>query len=79
MPSRYQHLVKKWVPSDLPQLNTDFCVNERIYRIAPLSLQGLGLFCMDEIKVGYIRCTELMEYFGPYFNYSDWMSLVKYT
>ena len=39
------------MPWDLPQVNTDFCVNERIYRIAPSSLHGLGLFCMDDIKV----------------------------
>ena len=44
VPLRYQHLVKQWVPSDLPKLNTDFCVNERIYRIAPSSLHGLGFF-----------------------------------
>ena len=79
VPLRYQHLVKQWVPSDLPQVNTDFCVNERIYRIAPSSLHGLGLFCMDGIKVGYGRCTELMEYVGPCYNYSDWMHLVQYT
>ena len=54
---RYQHLVKQWVPSDLPKVNTDFCVNERIYRIALSSLHGLGLFCMDGISVGYGRCT----------------------
>ena len=61
VPLRYQHLVKQWVPSDLPKVNTNFCVNERIYRIAPSSLHGLGLFCMDDIKVGYGRCTELMD------------------
>ena len=71
VPLRYQHLVKQWVPRDLPKVNTDFCVNERIYRIAPSSLHGLGLFCMDGIKVGYGRCTELMEYVGPYYNYND--------
>ena len=49
------------------------------YRISPSSLHGLGLFCMDEIKVGYSRCTELMEYVGPSYNYSDWMHLVQYT
>ena len=54
---RYQHLVKQWVPRDLLQVNTDFFVNERIYRIALSSLHGLGLFCMDDINVGYIRCT----------------------
>ena len=27
LPLRYQHLVKQWVPSDLPKLNIDFCVN----------------------------------------------------
>ena len=79
MPLRYQHLVKQWVPSDIPQVNTDFCVNERIYRIAPSSLHGLGLFYMDNIKVGYGRCTKLMEYVGTSYNYSDWMCLVQYT
>ena len=57
VPLRYKHLVKQWVPRDLPQVNTDFCVNERIYRIAPSSLHGLGLFCMDGIEVGYNICT----------------------
>ena len=79
VPLRYKHLVKQWVPRDIPQVNTDFCVNERIYRIAVSSLHGLGLFCMDGIKVGYDRCTELMEYVGPSYNYSDWMRLVQYT
>ena len=44
VPLRYKHLVKQWVPRELPQVNTDFCVNERIYRIAPSSLHGLGFF-----------------------------------
>ena len=79
VPIRYKHLVKQWVPRDLPQVNIDFCVNERIYRIAPSSLYGLGLFCMDDINVGYGRCRELMEYVGPCYNYSDWMHLVQYT
>ena len=39
-------------------------MNERIYIIAPSSLHGLGLFCMDDIKVGYGRYVELMEYVG---------------
>ena len=52
VPLRYKHLVKQWVPRDLPQVNTDFCVNERISRIAPSSLHGLGLFCMENIKFG---------------------------
>ena len=34
---------------------------------------------MDGIKVGYGRCTKLMEYVGPCYNYSDWMRLVQYT
>ena len=57
VPLRYKHIVKQWVPKDIPQLNTDFCVNEKIYRIAPSSLHGLGLLCMDGIKVDYDRCT----------------------
>ena len=44
IPLRYKHLVKQWVLRGLPQVNTDFCVNERIYRIAPSSLHGLGCF-----------------------------------
>ena len=36
VPLRYKNIVKQWVPRDLPQVNNDFCVNERIYRIAPL-------------------------------------------
>ena len=31
VPLRYKHIVKKWVPKDIPQLNIDFCVNKRIY------------------------------------------------
>ena len=65
VPIRYKNIVKQWLPRYLPQVNTFFCVNERIYRIAPSSLQGLGFLCMDDIKVKYVRCTELMEYVGP--------------
>ena len=79
VPLRYKHLVKQWVPRDLPQVNTDFCVNERIYRIAPSSLHGLRLFCRDGIKVGYDICIELIEYVGPSYNYNEWMCLVQYT
>ena len=57
VPLWYKNMVKKWVPRDLPQVNKFFFVNERIYRMAPSSLHGLGLFCMDGIKVGYDRCT----------------------
>ena len=34
---------------------------------------------MDSIKAGYGKCTELMEYVVPSYNYSDWMRLVQYT
>ena len=71
VPLRYKHLVKQWVPRDLPQVIIDFCVNKKIYRIASSSLHGLGLFCMDGIKVGYNSCIELMEYIGTSYNYSD--------
>ena len=27
VPLRYKHLVKQWVPKDIPQLNIAFCVN----------------------------------------------------
>ena len=79
VPLRHKHIVKQWVPKDIPQLNTYFCVNERIYRNAPSSLHGLGLFCMDGIKFGYERCTELMEYVQPSYKYRKLMHLVQYT
>ena len=73
VPLRYKHIENQWVPKDFPQLNTYICVNERIYRIAPSPLHGLGFFCMDGIKVGYDICTELMDYVGPHYNYRYWM------
>jgi len=79
VPLRYKHIVKQWVPKDLPKINTDFCVNERIYQIAPLSLHGLGIFSMDVIKVCYDGLTELMEYIGPWYIYKDWVQIVRYT
>jgi hypothetical protein len=78
VPLRYKHLVKQWVPKELPLLDTDFIVNNRMYRIAPSSLHGLGIFCMDGITVKYNTVTELMDYVGPYYDYSDWMRLVWY-
>ena len=53
VPLRYIHLVKQWVLRDIPLVNLDLCVNDRIYRISLSSLHGLGLFCMDGINVGY--------------------------
>ena len=79
VPLRSNHLVKRWVPKDLPKINTDFCANERIYRIVPSSLHGLGLFSMDEINVFDDRITKLMEYVRPCYNYRDWMKPVQYT
>jgi hypothetical protein len=79
VPLRYKHLVKRWVPKDLPQVNIDFFLDERIYRIAPSSLHGLGIFSMDGIKGFDAGITELTEYVGPCYNYRYWMKLVQYT
>ena len=79
VPLRYKHLVKLWVPKDIPQLNIDFCLNERIYLIASSSLHALELFSMDEKKVCDDGLVEFMEYVGSYYNYKDWMWLVQYT
>ena len=54
MPLRYKHLVKQWVPKDLRQVNTDFCVNERIYRIAPSLFAWIGVVLHGRHK-GWIR------------------------
>ena len=77
-PLRYRHLVQQWVPNKLPQLDTDFFINGRMYHIAPSSLHGLGLFSMDGIKVGYGTVTELMEYVRPLYKYNHWLMLVQY-
>jgi hypothetical protein len=77
-PLRYKHLVKQWVPKELPPIDVDFVVNNRTYRIGPSSLHGLGLFSMDGIIVKYNTITKLMDYVGPCYNYNDWMRLVWY-
>ena len=53
VPLRYTHLQKEWVSKELPPVNTNFSINERIYHIAPSSLHGLGIFSMDDIKICY--------------------------
>jgi hypothetical protein len=57
-------------------VDTDFFISGRMYRIAPSSLHGLGLFSMDGIKVGYGTVTELMEYVRPLYKYNHWLMLV---
>ena len=59
---KYKHLQKQWFPNELPPINTYFCVGERIYRITPSSLHGLGLFSMDGIKIIYNKFVELIKY-----------------
>ena len=61
LPLRYRNLVKRWIPKELPQVDMDFFLNGRTYRIAPSSLHGLGIFSMDGINVSYGIETELME------------------
>ena len=71
VPLSYKHLVKQWVPKELPLLGTDFSVNNRMYCIEPSSLHGLWIFYMDGISIKYNIVTELMDYVGPCYNYSD--------
>jgi hypothetical protein len=78
VPLRYKHMVKQWVPKDLPPIDVDLVVNNRTYHIAPSSLHGLGLFYMDGIIVKYNTVTELMDYVRPCYNYNNWMQLVQY-
>ena len=77
-PLRYKQLVQWWAPKELPEVDTDFFISGRMYRIAPSSLHGLGLFSMDGIKVGYDTVTELMEYVGPLYKYNHRLMLVWY-
>ena len=78
-PFRYIHLVKRWIPKEIPQVDTNFFISGRMYHIAPSSLHGLGIFSMDGIKVGYGTVTELMEYVGPLYKYNHWLMMVQYT
>jgi hypothetical protein len=64
IPLMYRHLVKQWVPKELPPIDVDI-VNNRTYHIAPSSLHGLGIFSMDGIIVKYNIVTELMDYVRP--------------
>jgi hypothetical protein len=73
VPLRYKHLVKQWVPKELPPLDTDFIVNNMTY-----PLHDPGLFSMDGIIVKYNTVTQLMDYIRPYYNYNDWMWVVRY-
>ena len=76
VPFRYKHLVKQWVPKELPPLDTNLFFNNKIYHIALSSLHGMGLFSMDGIKVKYGVVTRLTRYVKPHNNYSDCMGLV---
>lgn len=67
VPLSYKKLLKRWIPKDLPQVNTNLCLNGRIYHIAPSSLHGLGIISMDGIKVCDNGLPELMEYVKPYY------------
>ena len=78
VPFWYTHIEKEWVPNELPPINTDFRVSERIYRIAPSSLHGLGIFSMDGIKFSYNKVIELMDFVGPWYDYSGRMQIVRY-
>jgi hypothetical protein len=62
VPLKYKHLVKQWVPKELPPIDDDFILNNRTYLITSSSLHGLGLFSMDGITMKYNTVTELMDY-----------------
>ena len=70
-PLRYRDLVQQWVTNKLPQVDTYFFINGRMYRIAPSLVHGLGLFSMDGIKVDYGTITELMQYVKPLYRYNN--------
>ena len=74
----YKHLVKQWVPKEVPPIDVDFIVNNKAYHIAPSSLHGLGLFSMDGIILKYNIVTKLMDYVRSCYNYNDWMRLILY-
>ena len=73
VPFRCKYLQKQWVPDELLPINTNFCVGEGIYHIAPSLLHGFSLFSIDGIKVSYKKVIELMEYVKSWYDYSSWM------
>jgi hypothetical protein len=44
VPLMYKHLVKQWVPKELPLLDTEFIVNNSTYFIAPSSRMAWATF-----------------------------------
>lgn len=78
VPLKYKYPVKQWVPKELPPLDIDFSVNNRMYHIARSSLHGLGIFSMDGITIKYNKVTKLMDNVRPCYDYNDWMQLVRY-
>ena len=68
--------MQRWVPKEIPEVDTNLFISGRMYHIAPSSLHGLGLFSMDDIKLGYGTITELMEYVRPLYKYNHWLMLV---
>ena len=52
-PLKYTNIVKCWLPKEVPQVDTGFFLNWRIYHISTSSLHGLGLFSLDGIMVKY--------------------------
>lgn len=75
VPPRYKHIVEGWELEKILKLDTDFCLNKRIYQIFSPSLHGLRLFSMDGIKVKYGGVNELMEYAMPCYRYGVYIIL----
>ena len=74
----YIHYLKNWEAKPLPEINTDFCINGKTYRIAPSTLHGVGIFIMDSVKVPYKSEVGLMDYVGPTYDYAHWAKLTRY-
>jgi hypothetical protein len=67
-PLSYKHILQRWTPKELPEVDTNLFICGRMYCIAPSSLHGLGLFSMDGIKIDYNTVTELISMSDHYTN-----------
>jgi hypothetical protein len=75
---QFKHIVKKWNPNPLLELDINFVLNRHVYHIYPSSIHGLGLFYMDCVNIPYKCNVDLMQNVGQLYKYGDWMILTNY-
>ena len=74
----YRNYLNNWEENPLPEINMDFIINGRIYRISPSTLNGSGPFTVDGVKVPYNSAFGLIGYVVPHYGYEHLGILTRY-